>query len=420
MQMKIRTGILTLAIAVASVGAARADLVLTLAPSSLNVLPGGSVQFTGTLTNTGSTSVFLNGDSITSSVYLSGNSSNLPVPSLTVDDKPFIFGAPLMLQPGGTYSGPFFIVTANAAMTFGSYFGTYSVQSGPDRKTFTTAPGSTALFTVVVNEITPYIALNGVWNATPESAVTVTSGTSVSLGPWPFDGTWSWFGLNGFTSTSREIDNIPLNPGVNTYVATYTDPNSVVSSETFTITVNEIVPYIAVNGVWNQTPENTVTVPLGSAVSLGPWPQSGGTWLWTGPNGFTSTAREIDDIPLSVGSNAFVAQYTDANGIVSTETFTVTASGCSTTNPITPYIAENGVWNSTPENSVTVTAGTNISLGPWPNSGGSWSWSGPNGFTSTAREIDSIALSEGANTFVATYTSPNACIYTQPFTITVQ
>ncbi len=91
---------------------------------------------------------------------------------------------------------------------------------------------------------------------------------------------------------------------------------------------------------------------------------------------------------------------------------------CAAANPIIPYIALNGVWNTTPESAVTVAAGTLVSLGPWPSTGGSWSWAGPNGFTSSSREIDNIALSAGANTYTATYTI-GGCSYTQAFTVTV-
>jgi len=93
-------------------------------------------------------------------------------------------------------------------------------------------------------------------------------------------------------------------------------------------------------------------------------------------------------------------------------------ASCSTTNPIVPYISVAGVWSAAGETAVTVASGTAVDLGPQPLSGGSWSWTGPNGFASTAREIDNIALSAGVNTYTATYTV-NGCSYKQVFTITV-
>jgi hypothetical protein len=64
-------------------------------------------------------------------------------------------------------------------------------------------------------------------------------------------------------------------------------------------------------------------------VDLGPQPSSGGTWAWTGPNGFTSTARELDGIALTVGTDTYTATYTNASSCKSTQAFviTVTSSG---------------------------------------------------------------------------------------------
>ncbi len=86
-----------------------------------------------------------------------------------------------------------------------------------------------------------------------------------------------------------------------------------------------ITPYIQVNGgSWQNT--NTVTVSAGSSVNLGPQPLTGGSWSWTGPHGYTSTSRQINNIPLNSGVNTYVATYTSSGG-VSTMTFTITVTG---------------------------------------------------------------------------------------------
>jgi hypothetical protein len=90
-------------------------------------------------------------------------------------------------------------------------------------------------------------------------------------------------------------------------------------------TPTAITPYIQVNGAaWQQA--STATVAVGSAVNLSPKPL-GGTWSWTGPSGFVSSTREIDAIPLSPGTNTFVATYTNANACSSSQTFTINATG---------------------------------------------------------------------------------------------
>ena len=83
-----------------------------------------------------------------------------------------------------------------------------------------------------------------------------------------------------------------------------------------------VTPYLQVNGgSWQQT--NNVTVPYAAAVNLGPQ-DSGEAWSWAGPDGFTSTAREIDNIPLVVGANTFVVTNTTSCICNQTSTFTIT------------------------------------------------------------------------------------------------
>ena len=86
-----------------------------------------------------------------------------------------------------------------------------------------------------------------------------------------------------------------------------------------------IVPYMQICGQsWQMI--SSLTVSKGSQVNLGPQPLSGGSWSWTGPGGFHSTSREIDNIPLSSGTNVYVATYTNSVGATSTMTFTITVN----------------------------------------------------------------------------------------------
>jgi glucuronoarabinoxylan endo-1,4-beta-xylanase len=202
---------------------------------------------------------------------------------------------------------------------------TYSLP-GQSITTFVGTGGGTCTPTAII----PYISVGGTW--TEESSATVSSTSTVTnLGPQPLSGgSWSWTGPHGFTSTSREIDNIPLSAGANVYTATYTNSCGDVSTQTFTVTApgagTPITPYVQVNGgAWQQT--NTASAASGSTVNLGPQPVSGGSWSWTGPNGFTSTSREIDNIPLSPGTDTFVATYTNTSGVNSSQTFTITVTG---------------------------------------------------------------------------------------------
>jgi hypothetical protein len=92
-------------------------------------------------------------------------------------------------------------------------------------------------------------------------------------------------------------------------------------------TPTTITPYISVNNGSSWAEENSATVSSTSTeVDLGPQPTSGGSWSWSGPSGYKSTSRQINDIPLKTGSNVYTATYTNSSGCKSTETFTITVN----------------------------------------------------------------------------------------------
>jgi len=217
-----------------------------------------------------------------------------------------------------------------------------------------------------------------------------------------------WTGQNLGNFTGSITENVPSDYAVMLLLGATT---------TGSCTATAIAPYMNVGGVWIEESSASVTS-TAAVVDLGPQPV-GGTWSWTGPNGFVSNSREIDGIPLVAGTNAFVATYTNSCGSKSTRTFTVTAPGgtTGTGSAITPYLQVNaGAWQET--NVVSVAAGSTVNLGPQPI-GGTWSWTGPNGFTSNSREIDGIPLTAGTDAFVATYTNASGAKSVETFTVTV-
>lgn len=118
--------------ALAAAHLASADIIFSLTPATLPAASGGTASFTGTLQNTGSSDVFLNGDL-----------SVLPsFPLLTLDDSPFFNNAPIFLDPAGdpsggdTYSGPFFNILVDPSTPTGPYTGSFTVQGGGDSNTF--------------------------------------------------------------------------------------------------------------------------------------------------------------------------------------------------------------------------------------------------------------------------------------------
>ena len=85
---------------------------------------------------------------------------------------------------------------------------------------------------------------------------------------------------------------------------------------------------------------------------------------------------------------------------------------------IIPYIFVNGE-TSTQTAYTSVVNGATVKLSPEPASGGSWSWSGPNSFTSSEREV-AIADIQSSGIYTATYTDASGCVSAaQTFTMAV-
>jgi len=188
-----------------------------------------------------------------------------------------------------------------------------------------------------------------------------------------------------------------------------------INSMTFTKYVPTITPYISVNNaLFTQT--NVATLCEGGSVIFGPQPLIETGWKWNGPAGFTASTRQItlSNITTAIAGN-YTATYTDANGNSNTVTFTVTVNGKPV---IVPYMQINANWVSTSNG--TFVSGDNLWFGPWPEVSNGWSWKGPNGFTSTARDpqlLNVQTLQQG--TYTANYTDGNGCVGTKDFTITI-
>src|SRR5260221_2086953 len=184
---------------------------------------------------------------------------------------------------------------------------------------------------------------------------------------------YSWTGPNGFTSLVQNptIASVTAAAG-GSYTVTVTDANGCTATASATVTVNALpIPTAGSN-----TPRC-----VGTTLNL---TSSGGTsYSWTGPNGFTSLVqhRTIASVTAAAGGN-YTVTVTNANGCTATASATVTVNAL----PI-PTAGSN-----TPR-----CVGTTLNL----TSSGvtSYSWTGPNGFTSLVQNptIASVTAAAGGN-----------------------
>ena len=148
-----------------------------------------------------------------------------------------------------------------------------------------------------------------------------------------------------------------------------------------------------------------VVVKPGSSATLKPSAPTKGSWLWSGPNGFTSTKRVVKLKKITSGG-IYTVSYRDEAGNRSVLNYLVSVSG-QKAGTITPNVsvAGNG-WQET--TTVTARPGEDVKFGPSCSAGndeGTWSWRGPNGYFAYGREQTiSVMTAAKAGRYGVTYT----------------
>jgi hypothetical protein len=272
--------------------------------------------------------------------------------------------------------------------------------------------------------ITPYLEVNGAaWQQA--STASVPTGANVNLGPQAGSGTWSWTGPNGFTSTARQIYAPVSNPGANVYVASYTNAAACTSTQAFTLTVpagsfalSSSAPAVSIAPSASGTDTVSVTDTGGftGSVTLAVSGLPSGVTGVLAPNPATGTSVLTFTASSTATPGTSTITVTGTSGtLTATTTIALTVSGACVQTAITPYLEVNGAWQQT--STASVAAGADVNFGPQAGTG-TWSWTGPGGFTSTARQIYASVLNPGANTYVVTFTNAAACASTQTFVVT--
>jgi hypothetical protein len=199
-----------------------------------------------------------------------------------------------------SWTGPGGVTGTGASITV-SAAGTYTV-------TVTDANGcvGTGSGTVTVNPL-PVVTVNNAATCVGGTATLTASVTGSSATPF----TYAWSGPSGFTASTPSV----TVSAAGTYTVVVTDANGCVGVGTGTLTVNA-PPTVTMSGV---------TVCAGSSATLtanvtgGKAPFS---YLWTGPNGF-STTTSVNTISVTAGGS-YTVTVTDANGCVGSATAKVT------------------------------------------------------------------------------------------------
>lgn len=143
-----------------------------------------------------------------------------------------------------------------------------------------------------------------------------------------------------------------------------------------------------------------------------------GVGAWTQISSPVGTGYSRCIVPLNNGRLFVINAGWNGTGL-NKVTYADMAFGCAPTAIVPSTKVNDGPWrNSTSD---TVNVGGTLAFGPQPNVATGWSWSGPNGYTATTREITlSNVATNQAGAYTATYTNSSGCKSTQKFFVTVK
>ena len=341
---------------------------------SINLTASGASTYSW---NTGPTSATINVSPQTTTSYtvtgtLNGCTDTENI-SVTVNNPPTLnAGATVSFADCGTANGSVNNVSANGSPTL-----TYSwtnisnteiattpnlgnVTAGNYALTVTDGNGCTldSTFNIgVLNFENPTILAS---NSSPclGSAITLTASHNDPNSTF----TWSGPGINGSNNTQNPITITTTNSGSSSYSVVASIPGCSASSNPFIVNVLAL-PIVEISAFGNDS-----TICENGMAEL---TANGATnYTWTGPNSFSSSNQSISISPFtSVNEGYYILTGTDASGCMNLDSLQLQMSPL----PIISALAGNSTGVYCGESTISLTS----------SGADSYSWTGPNGFTSS-------------------------------------
>ncbi|MGN6645544.1 MAG: sugar-binding protein, partial [Cytophaga sp.] len=264
------------------------------------------------------------------------------------------------------------------------------------------------------NDATSVYEINGHSVAGISRAITNTASgyiVEVSL-PWStMGGTASVNALEGFDVMINDDDDGGARDGKLAWMATTDD----------TWSNPGLMGTIILKGLNCTAPTASITTSTstsfcqGGSVVLNAGSGTGYSYVWK--NGTTPIAGATLSTYTASAAGSYTVTITNSGGCSATST--ATAVTVNALPVITPYAQQDGgAWNQS--STATVCAGSTVVLGPQPTVNTGWSWTGPNGYAASTREITlSTITTAQAGAYTASYTDGNGCKASSAYTVTV-
>lgn len=217
--------------------------------------------------------------------------------------------------------------------------------------------------------------------------------------------TYTWGGPLNYTSNIQNpviAANNPLQSGV--YTVTI-NPGSCPITKTISLVVNATPTITSISNTGPVCQGNSVNINLTSTTS------GTTTYSWVGPNSYTSNIQS----PIIASANP---SNTGVYSILVTNTFTGNASCTSTANTSFIVVPVNPI---TLVPSYTLCQGSNLNLNPIVTGASSFTWSGPNSFSSTLQSptLNNLnPLNSGNYNVTAYFSAPNTTLICNSTSVT--
>ncbi len=253
--------------------------------------------------------------------------------------------------------------------------------------TVTDAAGcaAAASFTVVAPD-----ALTADFDIEPVSCFGQSTGsisTLASGGTGPYN--YFWIGPGGFSSNQPDIADL----AAGTYTLLLSDANGCSGFEEAVVSQNPNINITRV--ITNVTCFDGSDGAINITVSGG---TPGYTYLWEGPDGFTSTSEDLS----GVAAGTYTVTATDVNGCQGSRTYNVNQPAeIELSGTVTNVECSGGNDGAV---GISVTSGA----GPF-----TYAWTGPGGFTAATQNISGVS----AGTYTATATNAAGCSGSAEFTV---
>jgi CHRD domain/Bacterial Ig domain/Ig-like domain CHU_C associated/PKD-like domain len=289
------------------------------------------------------------------------------------------------------------IFTDNIATTSA---GTYTSVDNKFAANNTIPTGTQALYAQLTNGtctfVVPFDFNNRKPTAVSVNKTAICTGTSVTLSGTCSSGTLTWYTTATGGSNIGTGTNLSNSPTIATTYYAACETTNCVSGR---VATNEVT----INSLPNASANSNSPICAGATLNLNSGSE-GNTYLWTGPNSFTSTELSPSIANATVSATGtYVIRITNA-------------SNCSST--ATVAVIVNAIPAATASSNSPVCIGNTISL--TGGGVGTYAWSGPDGFSSTAQSptIASATLL-ASGTYTITVTNANSCSSTATTSVMV-